>query len=160
MSKATIHALYEAFAKLDAAKMQSLYAPQARFDDEAFSLKGPEQIGGMWRMMCEGVRTKGAAHWKLSTSDVTEHSANWDAHYKFSATGRLVHNKIHAEFDFDKNGLIVLHVDTFNFWRWSRQALGAPGLLLGWSPFLRQKVRKQAALNLQRYLEKQGPSTR
>jgi hypothetical protein len=155
MSKATIEKFYAAFAKLDAATMQSLYAPQARFDDEAFSLKGPEQIGAMWRMLCEGVRAKGMAQWKLSTSNFTEHSVDWDAHYLFSATGRLVHNKIHAEFDFDSKGLIVLHVDKFNFWRWSRQALGPPGLLLGWTPFLRQKVRTQAAKNLQVFMDKQ-----
>jgi hypothetical protein len=154
MSKQTIEKFYAAFAKLDAATMQSLYAPQARFDDEAFSLKGPVQIGAMWKMLCEATRAKGMAHWKLTTKHLTDHSIDWDAHYLFSATGRLVHNKIHAEFDFDNNGLIVLHVDSFNFWRWSRQALGAPGLLLGWTPLLRQKVRKQAAKNLARYLDK------
>lgn len=156
MSKTTIEKFYSAFAKLDAATMQSLYAPQARFDDEAFSLKGPVQIGGMWRMLCEATRTKGMAHWKLSTNNLTDHSVDWEAHYKFSATGRLVHNKIHAEFDFDDKGLIVLHVDKFNFWRWSRQALGMPGLLLGWTPFLQQKVRDGAAKNLRQYLEKQN----
>jgi SnoaL-like domain len=154
MSKQTIEKFYEAFAKLDAATMQSLYAPQARFDDEAFSLKGPVQIGGMWKMLCEATRAKGMAHWKLTTKNLTEHSIDWDAHYLFSSTGRLVHNKIHAEFDFDSNGLIILHVDSFDFWRWSRQALGAPGWLLGWTPLLRQKVRRQAAKNLATYLGK------
>jgi hypothetical protein len=48
--------------------------------------------------------------------------------------------------------LITRHRDRFNFWSWSRQALGAPGLLLGWTPFLRQKVRAQAAANLQKFL--------
>jgi SnoaL-like domain len=155
MSKETITRFYDAFAKLDAATMQSLYAPTARFDDEAFSLKGPAQIGGMWRMLCEGVRGKGMAHWKLQTHNLTDHSVDWEADYLFSATGRKVNNKIHAEFDFDNKGLIALHVDSFNFWRWSRQALGTPGLLLGWTPFLRQKVREQAAKNLKQYLEKQ-----
>ena len=51
-------------------------------------------------------------------------------------------------------GLITRHTDRFDFWRWSRQALGAPGLLLGWSPFLRAKVRGQAAASLRRFLAK------
>jgi hypothetical protein len=39
-------------------------------------------------------------------------------------------------------------------WNWARQALGLPGLMLGWSPWLRSKVRISAAQQLQRYVEK------
>ena len=46
MSRATIERFYAAFAALDADTMQRCYAPDARFDDEAFSLHGAEQIGG------------------------------------------------------------------------------------------------------------------
>ncbi|MDP2005816.1 MAG: nuclear transport factor 2 family protein [Rubrivivax sp.] len=154
MSQATIERFYAAFQRLDADTMQACYAPDARFDDEAFSLQGAPQIGGMWRMLCTATKAKGQAHWKLEVSDITEHSAHWDAHYLFSATGRQVLNRIDAEFDFDANGLIIRHRDRFDFWSWSRQALGLPGWLLGWTPFLRRKVRAQAAGNLRRFLEK------
>lgn len=46
-------------------------------------------------------------------------------------------------------GLIATHRDRFNFWRWARQALGAPGVLLGWSPSLKRKVRNTAAGNFE-----------
>ena len=154
MSKATIQRLYAAFAKLDAAAMQACYAPAATFEDEAFSLKGAQQIGGMWSMLCSATKARGMAHWKLDVSHITDDSAHWEAHYLFSTTGRLVHNKIDAAFTFDGNGLITTHRDRFDFWAWSRQALGTPGLLLGWSPFLRHKVRAAAAGNLQRFLAK------
>jgi hypothetical protein len=158
MSKATIERFYAAFARLDANTMQACYAAQARFDDEAFSLQGPRQIGGMWRMLCQATKARGRAQWKLQASQIQAQdqtgSAHWEAHYLFSATGRLVHNKIEAEFEFDSDGLILRHRDRFNFWGWSRQALGAPGLLLGWTPFLRAKVRSQAARNLERFLAK------
>jgi len=154
VSKATIEKFYAAFAKLDADTMQACYAPQAHFEDEVFTLDGPRQIGGMWRMLCEATRAKGLPHWKLELSQVTDRSAHWDAHYLFSATGRKVLNRIDAAFEFDANGLIMKHRDRFDFWAWSRQALGAPGLLLGWTPFLRNKVRAQAANNLRRFLEK------
>ena len=154
MSRATIERFYGAFAQLDHAAMQSCYAPGATFHDEAFTLAGAHQIGGMWRMLCEATRTKGLAHWKLQASHVTDHSAHWEAHYLFSATGRLVHNKIDATFGFDAQGLITRHRDRFDFWAWSRQALGTPGLLLGWSPFLRRKVRATASANLARFLAK------
>ena len=157
-SQATIERFYAAFARLDANTMQACYAPQAQFDDEAFSLRGPREIGGMWRMLCQATKTHGRAQWKLQASQMKSQgntgSAHWEAHYLFSATGRLVHNKIDAQFEFDEAGLITRHRDRFNFWRWSRQALGTPGLLLGWSPFLRNKVRTQAAANLERFLAK------
>ncbi len=152
MSKATIERFYSAFAKLDAETMAACYAPDAHFEDEVFTLNGAREVGGMWRMLCETTKTKAPADWKLAYSQVTERSAHWDANYRFSATGRLVLNRIDAAFAFNAQGLIVQHRDRFDFWSWSRQALGAPGWLLGWTPFLRNKVRATAATNLQRFL--------
>ena len=152
MSRVTIERLYAAFAKLDAEAMAACYAQDAAFDDEAFSLRGREQIGGMWAMLCNATKAKGRDVWKLDVSAITDRSAHWDATYRFSATGRMVLNRIDAEFEFDRAGLITRHRDRFDFWRWSRQALGMPGLLLGWSPLLRAKVRAQAAKNLERFI--------
>ena len=154
MSEKKIRAFYEAFERLDGEAMQAAYADDAQFDDEAFSLRGPREIGGMWRMLCEATRAKGREDWKLEVSQITDTSAHWEPTYRFSATGRLVHNIIDAEFAFAPDGRILRHRDRFDFWRWSRQALGAPGALMGWSPFLRSKVRAQANANLQRYLAK------
>ena len=153
MSKTTIERFYRAFAQLDAETMAACYAADATFDDEAFSLRGAREVGGMWRMLCEGTKAKAPGDWKLVYSQVTDRSAHWDANYRFTATGRLVLNRIDSVFEFDANGLITRQRDTFDFWAWSRQALGTPGLLLGWSPLLRKKVRATAAANLQRYLD-------
>ncbi len=154
MSQATIERFYAAFARLDGDAMQACYAADARFDDEAFSLSGEREIGGMWRMLTQATKAdaRSRAHWKLEVSRITDHSAHWEAHYLFSATGRAVVNRIDAEFEFDGRGLITKHRDRFDFHAWSRQALGLPGLLLGWTPFLRNKVRTQAAARLQRFL--------
>jgi hypothetical protein len=147
----TITRFYAAFARLDGAAMQACYAADAQFDDEVFSLRGREQIGSMWRMLCDATLAKGRDVWRIETRDITDQRAHWEAHYRFSATGRLVHNAIDAEIECGPDGLMRRHRDRFDFWRWSRQALGAPGWLLGWSPFLRAKVRAQAAANLARY---------
>jgi hypothetical protein len=148
---ALIERFYSAFAKLDTAPMAACYAPNAHFADEVFTLDGRDAIMSMWIMLCEATRKKGMADWALEFSAIdandTTGTARWDAHYRFSATGRLVHNIITAKFTF-ADGLIVDHHDSFDFWRWSRQALGAPGLVLGWSPMLRNKVRAQAARSL------------
>lgn len=150
--KSTIERFYAAFARLDGDAMQACYAEDASFDDEAFSLRGRTQVGGMWRMLCSATRAKGADVWRLEVRDITDHSAHWEAHYRFSATGRMVHNIIEADIQCGPDGLIQRHHDSFDFWRWSRQALGTPGLLLGWTPFLRAKVRATAAGNLQKFL--------
>ena len=154
MSRATIERFYAAFAQLDGEAMQACYAPDARFDDEAFSLQGADQIGGMWRMLCTATKSKpeSRAHWQLAVSQITDRSARWEAHYLFSATGRQVINRIDAAFEFDAQGRITRHRDRFDFWAWSRQALGTPGLLLGWTPMLRKKVRATAAQNLARFM--------
>jgi ketosteroid isomerase-like protein len=146
---------YTAFAALDEAAMAECYGADANFQDEVFLLRGRDQLAGMWRMLCAATRAKGRDAWSLTFSgieaDDRHGKARWDAHYRFSATGRLVHNVIAAEFEF-RDGRIVTHRDRFNFWRWSRQALGVPGWLLGGTSLLRRKVQAQAAANLRAFL--------
>lgn len=150
-----IETFYRAFAALDAATMAKCYAPDVEFRDEVFSLRGQRETAGMWAMLCAGVLEKGAADWQLSWRDIQADAeggrAHWEARYRFSLTGRIVVNRIDAEFRF-RDGRIVAHHDRFDFWRWSRQALGMPGLLLGWTPLIRNKVRATARANLDRFL--------
>ena len=68
-------------------------------------------------------------------------------------------NRIDAEFEFDSAGLIKRHRDRFDFWAWSRQALGLPGWLLGWTPWLRNKVRATAARNLAKFMARNRAPT-
>jgi len=103
----------------------------------------------MWSMLVNGTREKGRDAWRLQYEVLADDRARWQAWYRFGATGRLVHNVIDARFRFAPDGTFLEHVDDFDFWRWSRQALGAPGWLLGWTPALRKKVRATAAGRLQ-----------
>jgi ketosteroid isomerase-like protein len=149
-NKALIENFYRAFKQKDHQTMAECYHPDAYFKDEAFELKGKE-IGAMWHMLC--VRGKDMTmEFSVAESDGNV-SAHWEPKYSFSQTGRLVHNIIDAEFEF-KEGKIIKHIDRFNFWSWSRQALGAPGLLLGWSSLLRSKVKKMAMGNLNKFMLK------
>jgi hypothetical protein len=158
-SDLVIEKFYSSFARLDMDGMAACYAESARFDDEAFSLQGRRQVVGMWRMLGDAARAQQAAGgpaWRLEYSGIAgqgrDGQAHWEAHYVFSDTGRRVHNIIDARFTFDDAGLILTHRDRFDFWRWSRQALGLPGWLLGWTPLLAPKIRARAAANLERYL--------
>jgi ketosteroid isomerase-like protein len=147
-NRALIERFYRAFQQRDGAAMTAFYHPQATFTDPAFTLRG-EQIGKMWRMLC----SRGAdlrIEFANVHADGSSGSADWQAWYTFTTSGRPVHNIVHARFQF-ADDLIIEHIDDFDFWRWSRQALGPVGWLLGWSPILRQKVRSQAALALERF---------
>ena len=158
LNRQTIETFYGAFARLDADTMASCYADGVTFQDEVFTLNGKREVTSMWRMLAEATKAKGADVWQLKLSDVdadaTKGHAHWDAHYRFSATGRIVDNGIDAQFEFNPQGKIARHRDSFDFWKWSRQALGAPGLLLGWTPIIHNKVKQTAAANLQKYMAK------
>jgi ketosteroid isomerase-like protein len=154
---ALIERLYSAFSRRDHETMAACYAPDARFSDPAFGELRGDEVTSMWRMLCE--RGKDL---ELSYSDVEaagdRGSAHWEADYTFAATGRHVHNVIDASFRF-RDGLIAEHDDRFDFWRWSRQALGPVGLALGWSPPLRAKVRSQARAQLDAFMAAGGGSS-
>jgi hypothetical protein len=149
-NKALIGRFYTAFKQKDYATMAECYHPEAYFRDEAFELTGKE-IGAMWHMLC--LRGKDMTLEFSVTDQAGKITAHWEPKYSFSQTGRFVHNIVDAEFEF-KDGLIIKHIDSFDFWSWSRQALGAPGLLLGWTPLLRNKVSKMAMGNLRKFMKK------
>lgn len=150
---ALIQRFYAALGRRDGDAMAACYADDATFDDPAFSLRGPE-VGDMWRMLCTrgkdlAVEASGIA------ADEQSGKAHWVATYTFSGTGRRVVNRIDARFAF-RDGLIVQHVDSFDLWRWSSQALGPVGRLLGWSPLIRNRVRAQAAASLAKFREQRA----
>lgn len=145
-----IENFYRAFAQQDAEAMVQCYTTDVQFSDPVFpDLKGDEAMK-MWRML-----TTRAKHFSLTFDQVwaddQKGGARWVANYLFSATGRNVENIITAEFKF-RDGKICWHRDQFDFWRWTRQALGLPGVLLGWTPLIQNKVRAQAAAGLRDFV--------
>jgi hypothetical protein len=74
------------------------------------------------------------------------------ARYTFTPTKRVVVNRVHTEMVVAA-GKIVQQVDNFSFWRWSGQALGWKGWLLGYTPLVRDKVQRQAARSLTEFAQ-------
>ena len=144
-----IETLYRALSARDAAGMAACYHPEAHFTDPVFDLHGSE-VGAMWRMLCERGEDLEIEFGGIEAGEGAG-KAHWEARYTFLATGREVHNSIDARFEFE-GGRIVRHIDSFDFWKWSRQALGLPGLLLGWSGLLRGRVTRMASDNLERFI--------
>lgn len=147
-----INAFYSAFQKRDSEGMNACYHPDIEFSDAVFiDLKGDE-AKSMWQMLCER-----GTDLRIEFSDVqadeTTGQAHWEAWYTFSKTGQKVHNIIDAKFRFH-DGKIIEHRDSFSFKRWSGQALGVMGKLLGWTPFLQKKVQQQSHAMLDKYMQK------
>lgn len=144
---------YDAFQRRDAAGMGACYHEDAVFMDPAFGRLTAPEARAMWTMLL--TRSKGLElTYQVLHADEGSGSVHWEARYPFSKTGRLVHNVIEAQFGFHE-GLILAHRDRFDLWRWSRQALGAPGLLLGWTPFLQGRIRKEARRSLDTWMSGQ-----
>jgi len=146
---------YSAFQRHDGQAMAACYHPDAEFSDPVFPGLRHARVTSMWRMFCE--RGNVDISFQDVQADDRTGSAHWDARYTFGATGRKVLNRIDATFEF-KDGKILRHTDRFDFWAWSRQALGPAGMVLGWSPFLRNKVRTQAGATLAKYMQERGIS--
>jgi len=151
-----IQRFYTAFAARDHQTMSECYRSDASFSDPAFPNLEGARISAMWRMLC--IRGKDL---ELTFSDIAADdsagSAQWEAVYTFGATGRKVHNRISAKFEFVE-GRISRHVDTFDFYRWTRMALGPAGTLLGWTGFLQNKVRRTAGGQLEKFIAREASS--
>ena len=143
---------YTAFANADATTMSECYHPKVHFIDSVFGLIKEKQVSDMWKMLI--LKSKGNIKIEFSNvkADEVSGSANWVATYNFSKTNRKVVNKINAEFIF-QDGLIIKHVDQFDLWKWSKQAFGPAGYLLGWTGFFQKKIQENALLSLKKFQE-------
>jgi ketosteroid isomerase-like protein len=147
------HRFYDAFAARDWQTVGGLYADDARFSDPAFSNLDAAQVRAMWRMLL----TRGkdlAVVYEVLNETPTDAQVRWTATYTFTQTGRRVTNVITAALSL-RNGRIVRHLDVFDFHKWSAQALGPVGMLLGWTPWLQRKVQGKAMAGLRDFMNKQ-----
>lgn len=129
--------------------MADAYADDATFTDPVFKALDADEARAMWRMFCERGEDLSISYGDVRADDRSG-SARWEARYKFSATGRNVHNMIDATFEFE-HGKIFRHEDSFDLYRWTRMALGPLGVALGWTPIVQNRVRAEARSQLRRF---------
>jgi hypothetical protein len=143
---------YSAFASADTSTMSQCYHPEIAFRDPIFGLVKGDNVYQMWKMLIE--RSHGNLKIELSDIRADEYigSAKWTATYNFSKKNRKVVNVIRANFHF-QDGLIIKHTDDFDIWKWSKQALGLPGILFGWTGFMQKKIQDKAIISLKKYQE-------
>jgi ketosteroid isomerase-like protein len=139
---------YDALARGDWAETAACYRDDARFGDPVFPDLDAREVRAMWKMLLTTGRRLDITY-RIVEETASRGACSWEAVYAFSRTERQVHNLIHSEFELREGG-IFRQRDTFDFWRWSRQALGPLGVALGWSPFVKVRVQRigRAALDL------------
>ncbi|WP_300565681.1 nuclear transport factor 2 family protein [Flavobacterium sp.] len=152
-NKEIITNFYTAFANGNAEEMTKYYHQNATFEDPAFGKLNQKEVISMWKMLIERSKGNLKIEFKKVSADGNSGSATWIATYLFSQTNRKVINIIDAEFKF-KDGLIIQHKDNFDLYKWSKQALGWKGFLLGWTNFMRNKIQQNAKKSLQNYMLK------
>ena len=146
---AVITRFYEAFQRLDAQGMAACYTDDVRFSDPVFGELQGKDARDMWRMLTSRAKDFTLTFDQVQADDRTG-SAHWVATYVFSQTGNIVVNNIQARFVF-RDGKICEHRDHFDLWQWSRQALGFKGVLLGWTPLVKNAIRAQAHKGLKAF---------
>ena len=152
-NEATIRRFYAAFQKRDSTEMARCYADNIVFSDPVFPWLEGDSVKKMWEMLCGRGKDLQISIGRIDLLDEEYATCEWEANYTFSGTGRPVINKVKAHMRL-RDGFIIEHSDSFDMYKWCRQALGWKGWLLGWSGFLQNRVRRQAFVSLEKYMLK------
>ena len=144
-----VQKFYSAFTQKDWQTMHSCYHQDVVFEDPAFGQLKGDDARKMWKMLCEQGKDLELTYSNISCTE-NEGSANWEAHYTFSKTGRKAHNIVSATFEL-KDGLIIKHADQFNLHKWAGQALGLSGRILDGTNFFKKKLNAQTNSLLRKY---------
>ena len=148
-----IEQFYSSFQKLDWRGMHECYHEDVIFYDPVFEDLDAKKAKAMWKMLCQQAKDFKLDFYEVRADDEYG-SCHWKASYTFSKTERKVVNRIRAHFKFHE-GKIIEHMDDFDLFTWSRQALGTSGWLLGWSSFLKKKIRSGAKMNLEKFMQRE-----
>ncbi|ADY28478.1 limonene-1,2-epoxide hydrolase [Cellulophaga lytica] len=146
-----IKKFYTSFSNADVNGMLSCYHDNIIFTDPAFGTLKGDRAKAMWQMLLS--KSNGGTQITFNTIKTNKNtgSVHWKAVYNYGPKKRSVVNNITANFTF-LDGKIIEHTDSFNLWKWSKQALGISGYLLGWSSFLKTKIQTKTNNLLDKFI--------
>ena len=148
-----INRFYSAFQKLDANGMNACYSEDIVFFDPVFELLRGDEVRMMWKMLCGSAKDLQIQFGNIQDRGDNYYTCDWTAHYTFSSTGRKVINQVKAHMKI-VDGKITEHSDAFSLHKWSSQALGLAGKLLGWNRFFQRRIKNNARAKLLSYMER------
>ena len=147
-----IHKFYSAFQKLDHTGMNSCYGGEIVFFDPVFGLLNGNEVREMWKMLCTNATDLTLTYDNIQHLDEEYSTCDWVATYTFSTTGKKVTNAIKAHMRF-AGGRIVEHSDGFSLHKWSSQAFGCSGWLLGWNTVFQRKIQNRSRRALLQFMQ-------
>jgi len=153
--EALIQKFYNGLQQLDAAKINACYSEDIVFFDPMFELLRGDEVRSMWEMLCANAKDFSLSFDSIQDLDDGYFTCNWTASYTFSKTGRKVVNMAKAHMKIE-NGRIIEHSDGWSLAKWSAQAIGLPGKLLGWMGLFRRRLKNNARRNLLNYIQKKS----
>ena len=152
-NKDLIKKFYTSFSKSDHQGMTSCYHNDVVFKDPAFGTLRNGRPAQMWEMLLSKAKGNISISFDNIQADENTGSATWTAIYEYGPKKRKVINNVSAEFTF-QDGKIIQHTDTFDLWKWTKQAMGPVGYLLGWSSFIKSKIQKTTNSQLDAFIAK------
>ncbi len=153
-NKTLIEKFYTSFQNKDYHGMIECYHDDIIFEDPGFGELHGEEAKSMWKMLLSRSNSDTKITFKDAEANDSSGSVKWTAKYTYGDKKRKVVNNISAKFKF-KDGKIIDHRDHFNLWKWTSQALGMPGILLGWTPFMKKKLQQRTNKMLKKFMAKQ-----
>ncbi|KAA3636356.1 MAG: nuclear transport factor 2 family protein [Bacteroidetes bacterium] len=147
-----VRKFYEAFQRLDANTMAECYHDEVEFEDPAFGQLQGERAKAMWKMLCGNAKDL-EVQFEILKAGFGKAKVKWEAHYTFSQTDRKVHNIVEADLTIE-NGKIIKHIDHFNLRKWSIQAMGLTGKVLGGTAFFKRKLQQQTNRLLDKFISR------
>ncbi len=144
---------YTSFQQRDAQAMNSCYDAQVVFFDPVFGLLEAAQVKKMWEMICRNGTDLQVTYGNIRKLDDEYYTCDWQAVYTYPGSGRKVVNQIRAHMRMHE-GKIIEHSDAFSVHKWSRQALGFWGWLLGWNTFFQRRIKNSAHKKLLNYMSR------
>lgn len=152
-NKEIIEKFYTSFSDGNITGMLACYHKDIVFQDPVFGKLEGERAVKMWEMLLSQKKDDTIITFDNIEATTENGKANWVAKYLYGDKKRKVVNRVSAAFKF-KDGKIIEHVDTFNLWKWTRQALGASGFLMGWTPYMKNKIQSTTNQKLDEFINK------
>ncbi|QEH61853.1 nuclear transport factor 2 family protein [Spiroplasma chinense] len=142
---------YDAFSKADWKTMNSLYATDVVFEDNAFGELDHKKVTSMWQMLLENKESMDFSFQIIKVDGVD--CVNWVTKYEFGPKRNKVTNSVIAKMEIE-NDKIIYHKDEFDFKVWAKQAIGFAGKLFGGKKWFQRKIQQAANQKLDQFMGK------